>query len=107
MLITIKTYHHPTIPKDTLYEHIPEDQILTAAQLLVDESFNKDLSFWKHVDSLEDSIKLNLRKLFLGIDFVVTKTLFTLKAICLQDPFLRVPARSLFNPGLGNNIVTI
>ncbi|OJX14192.1 MAG: hypothetical protein BGO77_00430 [Caedibacter sp. 37-49] len=72
MLITIKTYHHPTIPKDTLYEHIPEDQILTAAQLLVDESFNKDLSFWKHVDSLEDSIKLNLRKLFLGIDFVVT-----------------------------------
>jgi TnpA family transposase len=72
MLITIKSYPHPTIPKNKLYEHIPEDQLLTAAQLLVDESFNKDLSFWKHVDSLEDSIKLNLRKLFLGIDFVVT-----------------------------------
>ncbi|AIK96235.1 hypothetical protein ID47_04975 [Candidatus Paracaedibacter acanthamoebae] len=72
LLITIKNHPEPTIPKQKLYEHIPEDQLLTAAQLLVDESFNKDLSFWKHIDSAEDSIKLNLRKLFLGIDFVVT-----------------------------------
>ena len=72
ILITIKRYPLPSIPKSKLYEHISEDQLLIAAQLLVDESFNKDLSFWKYIDSVEDSIKLNLRKLFLEIDFVVT-----------------------------------
>ena len=71
LLITIKNHPEPTIPKEKLYEHIPEDQLLTAAHLLIDESFNKDLSFWKHIDSVEDSIKLNLRKLFLEIDFIV------------------------------------
>ena len=72
VLITIKNHPYPTIPKKVLFEHIPEDQILMAAHLLVDESFNKDLSFWRYIDSIEDPIKLNLRKLFLGIDFVVT-----------------------------------
>lgn len=72
LLVTIKNYPHPTIPKKKLYEHIPEDQLLTAASLLVDDNFNKDISFWKYIDSMDDSIKLNLRKLFLGIDFMVT-----------------------------------
>ena len=72
VLIAIKNHPYPAIPKKVLFEHIPEDQILMAAHLLVDENFNKDLSFWKYIDSIEDSIKLNLRKLFLGIDFVIT-----------------------------------
>lgn len=72
LLITIKNHPYPTIPKKKLYKHIPEDQLLTVAHLLADENFNKDFCFWKHIDSIEDSIKLNLRKLFLGIDFIVT-----------------------------------
>ncbi|WP_032114041.1 Tn3 family transposase [Candidatus Paracaedibacter symbiosus] len=72
ILITIKNHPYPTIPKKAFFEYIPEDQLLPAAQLLVDESLNKDLCFWKYIDSIEDFIKLNLRKLFLGIDFVVT-----------------------------------
>ena len=72
LLITLKNHPDPTIPKEKLYKHIPEDQLLTTAQLLVDDSFNKELSFWKYIDSVEDSIKLNLRRLFLEIDFVVT-----------------------------------
>lgn len=72
VLITIKNHPYPTLPKQILFEHIPEDQLLIAAHLLVNESFNKDLSFWKYIDSIEESIKLNLRKLFLGIDFAVT-----------------------------------
>lgn len=72
LLITIKNHPSSTIPKQALFEHVPEDQLFTAAYLLVNEGFNKDLSFWKYIDNIEDSIRLNLRKLFLGIDFVVT-----------------------------------
>jgi TnpA family transposase len=73
MLITIKESPHPThIPKKDLYAHVPEDELLTAASLLVDEHFNKELLFWQHIDAAEESIKINLRKLFLKIDFIVS-----------------------------------
>lgn len=72
LLITLKNHKSPTIPKEKLCKHIAEDQLLTVAGLLVDDSFNKELSFWKYIDNIEDSIKLNLQQLFLKIDFVVT-----------------------------------
>ncbi|HQS84898.1 MAG TPA: Tn3 family transposase [Alphaproteobacteria bacterium] len=73
LLITIKYSSHPShVEKKEIYAHIPEDELLIAANLLVDENFNKDFLFWKHVDGAEESIKLNLRKLFLSIDFIVS-----------------------------------
>ena len=72
LLMTVKNHPHRTIPKEKLFKHIPEDQLGVAAKLLVDDSFNKELSFWKYIDSNEHSIKLNLYPLFLEIDFVVT-----------------------------------
>ncbi len=72
MLITVKNHRGRTIPKEKLFKHIPEDQLVPTAHLLVNDSFNKELSFWKYIDSIEDTIKLNLQRLFLKIDFVVT-----------------------------------
>ncbi|MGD9153703.1 MAG: Tn3 family transposase [Gammaproteobacteria bacterium] len=73
MLIAIK--NHPnknSIPKNALYKHVPENELITAAKLLVDENFDKDFLFWKYIDSQEDSIILNLRKIFLTLDLVTT-----------------------------------
>ena len=73
MLITIKNYpDQKHIPKVKLHEHIPEDELMVAAKLLVDENFDQSLLFWKHIDSANASIKLNLRKIFLALDLVVT-----------------------------------
>lgn len=73
MLVAIK--NHPDkkqVPKVELYKHIPEDELITTAKLLVDENFNQDWLYWKYIDSENDSIKLNIRKIFLTIDLVVT-----------------------------------
>lgn len=73
MLVTIKNYPDKNIvPKIELYKHVPEDELITAAKLLVNENFNQESLFWKYIDSINDSIKLNLRKIFLALDLVVT-----------------------------------
>ena len=73
LLITIKNYPHPThIPKQELYNHVPENDLLIVAALLMSENLNKKLLFWKYIDSIEEAIKINLRPLFLAIDFNVT-----------------------------------
>jgi hypothetical protein len=73
LLIAIDRDPHPTyVLKNTIYEHVPKDELLIAAKLLANEHLNKDFLFWQYVDSEKDSIKLNLRKLFLKIDFLVT-----------------------------------
>jgi hypothetical protein len=70
VLVTIDTYPEPSVPKVEMYRSLPQDEFLTAAHLLVDESFDKDLLFWKYIDQEKDSIKLNLRSLFQAIQFV-------------------------------------
>lgn len=73
LLIDIKNDEHPHfIMKDRIYSHIPEDQLLDIARILVDENLDQDILFWKYIDSEEDSIKLNLRSLFLKINFIAT-----------------------------------
>lgn len=70
VLITIDRYPEPSVPKIALYQSLPQHEFLTAAHLLVDESFDKDLLFWKYIDEEKGSIKLNLRPLFQAIQFV-------------------------------------
>lgn len=73
MLISIKHYPDPrNIPKSEIYKHIPENELITAAKLLVDENLDKDFLFWKYIDEAEESIKINLRNIFLKLDLVVT-----------------------------------
>lgn len=56
LLITIKKHTALTISKKKLFSHIPEDQLLTIAHLLIDDNFNKELSFWKAIDEFQNSI---------------------------------------------------
>lgn len=73
MLVTIK--NHPdknNVPKTELYKHVPEDDLITTAKLLMNDNFDQDWLYWKYIDSKNDSIKLNLRKIFLAIDLEVT-----------------------------------
>lgn len=73
MLISIKNYPDPrNIPKKVLYKHVPENELISAAKLLVDENLDKDFLFWKYIDSVEESIKRNLRNIFLVLELVVT-----------------------------------
>jgi TnpA family transposase len=60
------------IPKKLVYNHIPKDELLSAAQLLLNDKLDKKLLYWQYVDSIENEVKLNLRNLFLAIDFIVT-----------------------------------
>jgi hypothetical protein len=107
LLITIKNHPASTISKKKLFNHIPEDQLLTVAHLLVDDNFNKERSFWKGIDNLEDSIKLNLRKLFLGIDFAVTnneplnKTVSYFKNHLIQGSLLETPCPAFLKSWIG------
>lgn len=73
LLIAIKNYpDRQQIPCSEIYKYIPEDELLTAAKLLVDENFDKEFLFWKYIDNAIDSIKLNVRKLFVTIDLEIT-----------------------------------
>ena len=73
LLVRIDNDPHPTyVLKGIIYEYVPKNELLIAAKLLVDEHLNKDFLFWQYIDAQEDSIKLNLRHLFLQIDFIVT-----------------------------------
>jgi len=70
VLITVDTYPEPSVPKVEMYRSLPQHEFLTAAHLLVDESFDKELLFWKYIDEEKGSIKINLRPLFEAIQFV-------------------------------------
>lgn len=72
MLISVKQYPEDSIPKKEIYKHIPEDEILIAAQLLSDEELDEAVFFWKYIDEKEGSIKVNLRNIFLTLDLSVT-----------------------------------
>lgn len=71
LLIAIHDYKKNLIPKDEIFKHVPESELLTIAQLLVDDNLDEEFLYWKYVDAIENHIKLNLRKIFLTIDFVV------------------------------------
>ena len=71
MMLMIDCSPSPFIPKEDLYKYIPQEEWHDAALSLVDEKFNKQRLFWRYIDSLEDSIKLSIRTLFLAIDFTI------------------------------------
>ena len=110
VLISIKNYPSSThVPKEEIYAYIPENQLLIVAQLLVDDSLNKDLLFWKYIDEAEDSIKITLRKLFLVIDFIVTNN-DDLKAVIsyvkdhlTKNSFTKNTPLSSFQSWIGRN----
>ncbi|MBL4867513.1 MAG: Tn3 family transposase [Pseudomonadales bacterium] len=73
LLVSIK--QHPdsnNVPRPIIHQHVPEDELLIAAKLLVGDNLNKELLFWQYIDSSKVSIRLNLKHLFLTIDFEVT-----------------------------------
>ncbi|MFN3233841.1 MAG: Tn3 family transposase [Gammaproteobacteria bacterium] len=73
MLMAIKEYPHPKyVPRNILYQHVDEEDLIIAAQLLVNEDLDQDILFWKYVDLNKEAIALNIRPLFLTIDFIVT-----------------------------------
>lgn len=73
LLIAINDHPNKNhIPRQDIYKHIPENELLIVAKMLIDDKFDKKLLFWKYIDSERDSIVLNLRNIFLTIDFVVT-----------------------------------
>lgn len=57
------------IPKADMYKYISKEAWVDTALSLTDEKFDKKRLFWKYIDSLEDSIKLSIRALFIAIDF--------------------------------------
>ncbi|PCI35161.1 MAG: hypothetical protein COB50_05585, partial [Thiotrichales bacterium] len=80
LLIAIKDHPNTkTIPRKMIYKHVPENELVSTAKLLVGEHFDKGLLFWKFIDLNKGSIVLNLRELFLNIDFLVTNDLLLQK----------------------------
>ncbi len=74
LLVAIKNHSDSEqVPRNVIYRHVPEDELLNAAKLLVGGNLDKELLFWEYIDHEKDSITLNLRKLFLIIDFEVTR----------------------------------
>lgn len=71
VLIAIHDYQANTIPKSEIHKHIPQDELLIIARLLIDDNLDKDYLYWKYIDKISDAIKLSLRHLFLNIDFIV------------------------------------
>jgi TnpA family transposase len=72
LLIAIKQHADPKhVPRKVIYRYIPEDELLTAARQLADTHLDKTQLFWHFIDGAKASIALNLRPLFLTIDFVV------------------------------------
>jgi len=71
MMLMIDQSPSSTVSKRDMYQYIPEEEWQDAAFSLVDEKFDKQRLFWKYIDSLEDSIKLSIRVLFLALDFTI------------------------------------
>jgi TnpA family transposase len=74
LLLEIKDSTHKThIPKADLFRHVPELDLETTAQLLLSESLDPELLFWKEADKQSLSIQLNLRALFLTLDISILR----------------------------------
>ena len=71
MMLMIDQSSASSIPKKKMYQYVPQEEWQEAALCLVDEKFDKQRLFWKYIDSLEDSIKLGIRALFLALDFTI------------------------------------
>ena len=73
MLIAIeKHFDSIKVPRKIIYRYVPEKDLLPTAKLLIDDKFDHDFFYWKYIASVEDSIKLNLRVLFLTVELEVT-----------------------------------
>ncbi len=89
MVLMIDRSPSPYIPKKGIYKYVPQEEWQDAAFSLVDERFNKKRLFWKYIDSIEESIKLSIRALFLTFDFTIMQDnpLNTLVfRVALQNP---------------------
>ena len=74
MLLAIKrTKNKSNVPKKILFRYIPEDELVLASQLIMDEKFDPDTLFWQWIDKQASSIRLNLRPLFLTLDLVILR----------------------------------
>lgn len=74
LLMTIKNDTHKThIKKEKLYQCIPESELEMTAQILINNKLDKDFLFWKYIDQSENSIKLNLRPLFINLDISIIR----------------------------------
>ena len=105
LLIDIKNDANPIyITKEKIYSHIPENELLTIARILVDENLDKDILFWKYIDSEADSIKLNLRPLFLKIDFIAKSHELLNKAVQKLKALIN---NNLFNDSLDDKTHTL
>ena len=71
MMLMVKKRRSSKIDKKILYKYIAEAEWEEAAYSLVDENFNKKCLYWQYIDSIEDSIKLSIRPLFLALDFTI------------------------------------
>lgn len=54
-----------------MYKYVPQEEWEDVALSLVDEKFDEHRLFWKYIDSLDDSLKLSVRALFMVIDFSI------------------------------------
>lgn len=74
MLLAIKRAKNKiNVPKKTLFRYIPEDELVLASKLIIDEKFDADTLFWQCFDKQVSSIRLNLRLLFLTLDLVILR----------------------------------
>ena len=103
MLIAIEKHSDPVnVPRKIIYRYVPEKELLPTAKLLIDDKFDHDFSYWKYIDSVEDSIKLNLRALFLTVELEVTndallkEIINTTKTMLLNNTFSKDPLPSSF-----------
>jgi len=71
MLMAIRQSSGAKVSKRVLYKHLPANEWLTAAALLAEDKFDKEILFWQHVDNIEKSIKLSLRPILKVIDIIV------------------------------------
>ncbi len=74
LLFTIHKYaeSNTDIPLTAVYKHIAKADLLATAKQLADEPFDKQEAYWQFIEKESRSIHLNLRPLFLEIDFSFT-----------------------------------
>jgi len=74
LLFTLHHYadNNTDIPLPAVYQHIAKADLLATAKQLADERFDKQAVYWQFIENASRSIQLNLRSLFLEIDFSFT-----------------------------------
>ena len=74
LLMTIKNDKHPkSISKSKLYQCIPESDLEKTATLLLHGELDKDELFWQMIEKKKQSIRLNLRPVFLALDITIIR----------------------------------